>query len=67
MQGVPVDAIIRALVAWTQLFGSVSSELYGHFVGVVENAGALFDQEVAEMCAFVGIRPITEPLGREVG
>ena len=65
MQGVPDDAIIRALVAWTQLFGSVSFELFGHFVGVVENAGALFDQAVTEMCAFVGIRPSTEPLGRE--
>ncbi len=67
MQGVPVDAIIRALVAWTQLFGSVSFELYGHFVGVVENLGALFDQAVAEMCAFVGIRPSIERLRREVG
>jgi AcrR family transcriptional regulator len=55
LQGVPDDAIIRALVAWAQLFGSVSFELFGHFVGVVENAGALFEQAVAEMCAFVGI------------
>jgi AcrR family transcriptional regulator len=55
LPGVPDDAIIRALVAWTQLFGSVSFELFGHFAGVVGNAGALFDQAVTDMCAFVGI------------
>jgi len=55
LQGVPDDAIIRALVAWSQLFGSVSFELFGHFVGVVENAGAIFDQAVTEVCAFIGI------------
>jgi hypothetical protein len=52
---VPDDAIIRALVAWAQLFGSVSFELFGHLVGVVEDAGALFDQGVTDMGAFVGI------------
>jgi AcrR family transcriptional regulator len=55
LQGVPDDAIIRALVAWSQLFGSVSFELFGHFVGVVENIDALFDQAVTDMCAFIGI------------
>jgi AcrR family transcriptional regulator len=55
LPGVPDDAIVRALVAWTQLFGSVSFELFGHLVGVVEDAGALFDQAVTDMGAFVGI------------
>lgn len=55
LPGVPDYAVIRALVAWTQLFGSVSFELFGHLVGVVENASALFDQAVTDMCAFVGI------------
>jgi len=55
LQGVPDDAIIRALMAWAQLFGVVSFELFGHFVGVVENTGAFFGQAVADMCAFIGI------------
>ena len=55
LQGVADDAIVRALTAWTQLFGLVSFELFGHFVGVVEDSEALFDQAVTDMCAFVGI------------
>ena len=66
LQGVPDDAIIRALVAWTQLFGWVSFELFGHFAGVVENTGALFAQVVTDMCAFVGIRPSPEVSGGQV-
>jgi AcrR family transcriptional regulator len=58
LQGVSGDAIIRSLVAWTQLFGLVSFELFGHFVGVVEDAEALFDQAVTDMGAFVGIAPL---------
>jgi hypothetical protein len=45
---------MRALVAWTQLFGSVSFELFGHHVGR-RNAGPLFDEAVMDVGAFVGI------------
>lgn len=55
LPGVPDDAIVRALVAWTQLFGLVSFELFGHLVGVVEDVGAIFDQAVTDMGAFVGM------------
>jgi hypothetical protein len=41
-------------VAWTQLFGSVSFELFGHHVGR-RNAGPLFDEAVMDVGAFVGI------------
>ncbi len=60
LPGVSDDAIVRALVAWTQLFGLVSFELFGHFVGVVEDAEALFDQAVTDMGAFVGIAPLKD-------
>lgn len=55
LPGVPEDAIVRALVAWTQLFGIVSFELFGHLAGVVEDINALFEQAVTDICAFVGI------------
>lgn len=54
-QGVAPDAVVRAFLAWTQLFGFVSFELFGHLVGVVEDNNALFDQAVQDMGAFVGI------------
>jgi AcrR family transcriptional regulator len=55
LQGVPKDAIIRALEAWIQLFGAVNFEIFGRLVGVVEDVDALFDQTVKDMSAFVGI------------
>jgi AcrR family transcriptional regulator len=54
--GVPEDAIIRSLVAWTQLFGLVNFEVFGRLGDVVEDALALFDQSVRDVCAFVGIK-----------
>ena len=52
---VPADAVVRALTAWTQLFGFVSFDLFGHLVGVIEDRDALFDQSVTDMAAFIGI------------
>ena len=53
--GVPADLLVRAVIAWTQLFGMVSWELFGQFVGSFEPADALFDHAVAQMAAFVGL------------
>jgi Tetracyclin repressor-like, C-terminal domain len=55
LPGVPVDAVVRALTAWTQLFGYLSFELFGHLDGVIEDRDALFDQSVTDMGAYVGI------------
>jgi AcrR family transcriptional regulator len=53
---VPPDALVRAVVAWTQLFGMLSFELFGQFAGSFEPADALFEHAVAQMAAFVGLR-----------
>lgn len=53
--GVPDDAIIRSLTAWTQLFGAVNFEVFGRLVDIVEDVDAVFDQSVRDMIAFVGI------------
>jgi AcrR family transcriptional regulator len=55
LNGVPADAVVRALAAWTQLFGAVNFEVFGRFTDLVEDVGALFEQSVREMGAFVGI------------
>jgi AcrR family transcriptional regulator len=53
--GVPPDALVRAVIAWAQLFGLISFELFGQFVGSFEPADALFGYAVAQLTAFVGL------------
>jgi AcrR family transcriptional regulator len=65
--GVPADAVVRALTAWTQLFGFVSFELFGRLAGVVEDPGAVFDQAVSDIGAFVGIAKSARRLPRGDG
>lgn len=62
MGGVPAQVAVRALIAWTQLFGMVSFELFGHFVNVVDDNEAFFDQALRLVGAFVGFRGlVNEP------
>jgi AcrR family transcriptional regulator len=53
----PPGMLLRAVIAWTQLFGMVSFELFGQFVGSFEPAGALFAHSVAQLAQYVGFRP----------
>jgi len=52
---VPPDMLVRAVIAWTQLYGMISFELFGQFVGSFEPADALFAYAVAHLAAFVGL------------
>jgi len=52
---VPPEAVVRAMIAWTQLFGMISFELFGQLVGSFEPADALFDYAVAHLAAFAGL------------
>jgi hypothetical protein len=36
----------RVLLVWTQLFGSLSFELFGHLHGVIHDYDAFFDHQV---------------------
>jgi len=54
---VPPDVLLRAVISWTQLFGMISFELFGQFVGSFEPAGALFAHSVAQLAQYVGFRP----------
>jgi AcrR family transcriptional regulator len=53
---VPPDALVRAVIAWTQLFGMISFELFGQFVGSFDPTDALFANAVVQLAAFVGFR-----------
>jgi len=59
LSDVPDAVVVRALVAWTQLFGAVSFELYGHLVGVVDDVDVFFASAVAQMGNFIGL-PVTD-------
>jgi AcrR family transcriptional regulator len=52
--GVPPAVITRGLIAWTQLFGMISFELFGQLVGSVDPAAAFFGYAVEQMADFVG-------------
>jgi len=52
----PSPVITRGLIALTQLFGMISFELFGQFVGSLEPADAFFGYAVEQMADFVGVR-----------
>lgn len=54
--GIAPDALVRAVIAWTQLFGMISFELFGQFVGSFDPPDALFGYAVGQLAAFVGFR-----------
>jgi AcrR family transcriptional regulator len=52
---VPGPVVLRGLIAWTQLFGMISFELFGQFVGVAEPADDFFRYAVEQMANFAGL------------
>ena len=53
--GVPEAVIARFLIAWTQLFGMISFELFGQLVGSADPADAFFGYAVGQMADFTGL------------
>ncbi|MGR7024105.1 TetR/AcrR family transcriptional regulator [Geodermatophilus sp. URMC 62] len=52
------DAVrVRALLAYSALFGTVGFELFGQLVGSVEDADRYFDLVTAELARLVGLGP----------
>ena len=45
---------VRALMAWSALFGTISFELFGHFVGSVEDGDRYFDRAMTDLAALIG-------------
>jgi AcrR family transcriptional regulator len=52
---VPPAMLVRGVIAWTQLFGMISFELFGQFVGSFEPADAFFAYAAAELATFAGL------------
>jgi AcrR family transcriptional regulator len=45
---------VRALLAWSSLYGTISFELFGHFVGSVEDGDRYFDRAMTDLAALLG-------------
>jgi len=54
--GVDDGELARGLIAWTQLFGMISFELFGQFVGSLEPADPFFGYAVERMADYIGLR-----------
>ena len=50
----PDEVVVRAVIAWTQLFGMISFELFGHFHSVIELVEPVFDRALLETGRMVG-------------
>jgi AcrR family transcriptional regulator len=46
---------VRALLAWSSLYGAISFELFGHFVGSVEDADGFFDRAMLDLACLIGL------------
>ncbi|MGF1662280.1 MAG: TetR/AcrR family transcriptional regulator [Kineosporiaceae bacterium] len=55
---IPDDLLVRGLVAWTYVLGSVSAQLFGHRHHVIsdEAFAAVYDVELERMVELVGLR-----------
>jgi AcrR family transcriptional regulator len=50
---------VRALLAWSALYGTISFELFGHFVGSVEDGDRFFDRRERAGCAVRALSSVT--------
>jgi AcrR family transcriptional regulator len=61
MADVSPEVVTRSLMAWTELFGLISMELFGHLVGSVIDNDAFFDRAIELIGRFVGL-PEDQPI-----
>ncbi|MEV0796369.1 TetR/AcrR family transcriptional regulator [Kribbella sp. NPDC050281] len=53
--GVPYRILLRVVIAWTQLFGMISFELFGQLVGTMDPADDFYDAATRQMAKFIGL------------
>jgi AcrR family transcriptional regulator len=52
----PATTVARLLMSWTQLFGAISFELFGQYVGTVDPSDDFFAYTTRQMADFVGLK-----------
>ncbi|MEU0087426.1 TetR/AcrR family transcriptional regulator [Streptomyces sp. NPDC006274] len=53
----PPSVVAAMVAAWSQVFGTISFELFGHFHHVVEDRDAFFEHAATRLAHEVGLRP----------
>ena len=53
--GVDERVLGRAMMAWTELLGAVSFELFGHFTNVFDERDAWFEYQMRSLVLFIGL------------
>lgn len=48
-------AMVRGMIAWTELFGAISFELFGRLADVVDERAEWFDVQMAAMLDYMGV------------
>jgi AcrR family transcriptional regulator len=57
LPGFEPEVVTAALMAWTQLFGMVTLELFGHYVGATTDFDLVFDHSMRVAASLVGLTP----------
>jgi AcrR family transcriptional regulator len=63
----PDEVVVRAVIAWTQLFGMISFELFGHFHQVIDQVEPVFERSLLETGRLVGFPVATRGASRSDG
>jgi AcrR family transcriptional regulator len=58
MPGVAPEEYLKALMAWTTIFGFLTFELFGQYVGSVKNASLMFDRVVDELAVSLNLKAV---------
>jgi AcrR family transcriptional regulator len=58
MPGIEPDEYLRALMAWTTIFGFLTFELFGQYVGSVKNANLMFDHVIDELAISLNLKAL---------
>jgi AcrR family transcriptional regulator len=53
--GVPAPIMARGLIAWTELFGAISFELFGRIDNVIDERDDWYDHQARAMAHFIGL------------
>lgn len=53
--GPPAGVLARGLIAWAQLFGALSFELFGRLTNTITDYDAWFDHQLRAMAAYLGL------------
>jgi AcrR family transcriptional regulator len=53
--GVPAPVLARGMIAWTELFGAISFDLFGRLTNVIDDRRAWFEHQVDAMADLVGL------------